>query len=116
MDLFAQLLTNGIIIGATYALIAIGLTLIFGMMRVVNFAHGEFYMLGAYVAVSAATEFNLGYFAALPIAVVLISIIGFCFRAGVPPSAAQCRYSEHCPGDHRPVDLLPEYCVGHLGA
>ena len=80
MDLFAQLLTNGIIIGATYALIAIGLTLIFGMMRVVNFAHGEFYMLGAYVAVSAATEFNLGYFAALPIAVVLISIVGYLFE------------------------------------
>lgn len=80
MDLFSQLLTNGIIIGATYALVAIGLTLIFGMMRIVNFAHGEFYMLGAYVAVSAATEFNLGYFMALPVAVVLISIVGFVFE------------------------------------
>ncbi len=80
MDLFVQLLTNGVIIGATYALIAIGLTLIFGMMRVVNFAHGEFYMLGAYVAVSAATALNLGYFFALPIAVVSISIVGFAFE------------------------------------
>lgn len=80
MDLFAQLLTNGIIIGATYALIAIGLTLIFGIMRVVNFAHGEFYMLGAYVAVSAATALNLGYFIALPIAVVVVSIVGFVFE------------------------------------
>lgn len=80
MDLFVQLLTNGIIIGATYALIAIGLTLIFGMMRVVNFAHGEFYMLGAYVAVSAATALNLGYFFALPIAIVSVSIVGFVFE------------------------------------
>lgn len=80
MDLFGQLLTNGVIIGATYALIAIGLTLIFGMMRVVNFAHGEFYMLGAYVAVSAATEYNLGYFAALPVAVVLIAAVGYVFE------------------------------------
>jgi branched-chain amino acid transport system permease protein len=80
MDLFAQLLTNGIIIGATYALIAIGLTLIFGMMRVVNFAHGEFYMLGAYVAMSAASGLNLGYFFSLPIAVVSVSIVGFAFE------------------------------------
>lgn len=80
MDLFAQLLTNGVIIGATYALVAIGLTLIFGMMRIVNFAHGEFYMLGAYVAVSAASDYHLGYFAALPIAVVVISALGYLFE------------------------------------
>jgi branched-chain amino acid transport system permease protein len=79
VDLFGQLLTNGIIIGATYALIAIGLTLIFGMMRVINFAHGEFYMLGAYVAMSAATELNLGYFVALPVAVVSIAVVGLVF-------------------------------------
>jgi branched-chain amino acid transport system permease protein len=80
VELFAQLLINGIVIGATYALVAIGLTLIFGMMRVVNFAHGEFYMLGAYVAISAATEYGLGYFAALPVAVVLIALVGFGFE------------------------------------
>jgi branched-chain amino acid transport system permease protein len=80
LDLFAQLLTNGVVIGATYALVAIGLTLIFGMMRVINFAHGEFYMLGAYVAISAATDYGLGYFFALPIAVILIAIIGFAFE------------------------------------
>ena len=50
------------------------------MMRVVNFAHGEFYMLGAYVAISAATEYGLGYFAALPVAVVLIALVGFGFE------------------------------------
>lgn len=80
MELFAQLLTNGIVIGATYALIAIGLTLIFGMMRVVNFAHGEFYMLGAYVALSAASTLHLGYFAALPIAVASVALVGFVFE------------------------------------
>ena len=80
MDLFAQLLANGVITGATYALIAIGLTLIFGMMRVVNFAHGEFYMLGAYVAMSAASTLGLGYFLALPIAVAAVAILGFIFE------------------------------------
>jgi branched-chain amino acid transport system permease protein len=81
VDLFAQLLANGVIIGATYALVAIGLTLIFGMMRVVNFAHGEFYMLGAYAAVSVASAFPLlGYFGAVPVAIVAISIIGLLFE------------------------------------
>lgn len=80
VDLFAQLLINGVITGATYALIAIGLTLIFGMMRVVNFAHGEFYMLGAYVAMSAASTFGLGYFLAIPVAIVVVAVLAAGFE------------------------------------
>ena len=48
--LIGQALTNGLIIGLLYLLTAIGFTLVFGVMRVVNFAHGEFYMLGAFLA------------------------------------------------------------------
>ncbi|MBV9066843.1 MAG: branched-chain amino acid ABC transporter permease [Methylobacteriaceae bacterium] len=80
MDLFAQLLLNGIVIGATYALIAVGLTLIFGMMRIVNFAHGEFYMLGAYFAVSAASGLHVGFFLALPLAVIGVTVVGWPFE------------------------------------
>lgn len=79
-DLLIQLVANGVIIGATYALIAIGLTLIFGMMRVVNFAHGEFYMLGAYIAVSATGDLGLSYFLSVPLAVVLIGVLGWAFE------------------------------------
>ena len=43
-----DLLVNGLIIGVFYALMAIGLSRIFGILKIVNFAHGEFYMLGAY--------------------------------------------------------------------
>ena len=46
--IFIQYVINGLIIGGAYALIGIGLTLILGIMKVVNFAHGEMYMLGAY--------------------------------------------------------------------
>ncbi|MEN3367550.1 MAG: branched-chain amino acid transport system permease protein, partial [Burkholderiales bacterium] len=46
MELFLQFLANGLVSGVFYALSALGLTLIFGLMRVVNFAHGEFYMIG----------------------------------------------------------------------
>ena len=45
-----QLLLNGIVIGVIYALVAMGLSLIFGVLEIVNFAHGEFYMLGAMLA------------------------------------------------------------------
>jgi len=50
---FLQHLVNGLVLGGTYALLGIGLTLIFGLMNVVNFAHGEFYTLGAYAAFAA---------------------------------------------------------------
>ena len=46
--LLAQAALNGLVIGAMYTLMAVGFTLVFGIMRVVNFAHGEFYMLGAF--------------------------------------------------------------------
>lgn len=47
--MFSQLLLNGIVLGSGYALISVGHTIIFGLMRVSNFAHGELYMLGAYL-------------------------------------------------------------------
>ena len=50
MDQLLQHLLNGLLLGATYSLLGIGLTLVFGLMSVVNFAHGEFYTLGAYAA------------------------------------------------------------------
>ena len=46
MDMLFQFIANGLVSGSFYALSALGLTLIFGLMRVVNFAHGELYMLG----------------------------------------------------------------------
>ncbi len=80
MMLFDQLIANGLVIGATYALIAIGLTLIFGMMRVVNFAHGEFYMLGGYVAVTLASALKLGFFIAVPLSMIIVAVVGLAFE------------------------------------
>ena len=56
-----QLLLNGLVVGVIYALIAMGLSLIFGVLEIVNFAHGEFYMLGAMAAYFATTNLGLGY-------------------------------------------------------
>ena len=59
MHVIPQLLVSTILLGGIYALIAVGLTLIFGVMRVVNFAHGEFLMLGMYLAFWAFTLLRL---------------------------------------------------------
>jgi branched-chain amino acid transport system permease protein len=59
-----QDLASGLIIGLAYALIAVGLSLIFGVLRIINFAHGEFYMLGGLLLYSL-TSYGFGYFPAL---------------------------------------------------
>ena len=56
---FAQLLLNGIVIGVIYALVAMGLSLIFGVLEIVNFAHGEFYMLAAMLAYFLTVQLGL---------------------------------------------------------
>ena len=70
MDQFLQHLANTIILGGTYALLGIGLTLIFGIMRVVNFTHGELYAFGAYTVFLIAAVLQLNFFLALLVAVV----------------------------------------------
>lgn len=71
-----DLLINGLIIGVFYALMAIGLSLIFGILKVVNFAHGEFYMVGAYAYTLAALALNLSPWFALPLAFVVGMVVG----------------------------------------
>lgn len=70
----------GISLGAQYALLALGFTLIFGILGVVNFAHGGFYVLGGYLAYSAVTYLGIVY----PLAVVLATLgtaaLGFLFE------------------------------------
>ena len=61
MVVFLQHVVNGLMIGGIYALMGIGLTLIFGVMNVVNFAHGEFYMLGAFVVYTVFTLSGVPY-------------------------------------------------------
>ena len=65
MEQLLQHLVNGLVLGGTYALLGIGLTLIFGLMSVVNFAHGEFYTLGAYAAFATLALAGLPFFVAL---------------------------------------------------
>jgi branched-chain amino acid transport system permease protein len=76
MDQFLQHLLNGVVLGGTYALLGIGLTLIFGIMRVVNFTHGELYAFGAYMAYLLAGLLKLDFFLAILFATLLGIALG----------------------------------------
>jgi branched-chain amino acid transport system permease protein len=73
--IFIQLF-NGLILGSIYVLLALGLTVIFGTLGVVNFAHGALYMLGAYAAYSIVTLLHLHFIIAILICPILVGIIG----------------------------------------
>jgi branched-chain amino acid transport system permease protein len=76
MMVFLQQLLNGLANGMGYVLIAVGLTLVFGVLRVVNFAHGEFFMLGAYVTYYGMTLAGMDYISALLVATVVVAGLG----------------------------------------
>jgi branched-chain amino acid transport system permease protein len=81
-----QHLLNGLLLGGTYALLGTGLTLIFGLMNVVNFAHGEFYTLGAYVTFAAVAVTGAGFVVAVLTAIVAGMLAGaVCERVLVRP-------------------------------
>jgi branched-chain amino acid transport system permease protein len=74
--ILVQVVIGGLLLGAVYALFSSGLTLIWGMMNVVNFAHGDFVMLGMYTAVVVWTALGGGPWASVPIAAILIATLG----------------------------------------
>jgi len=74
VDLLLQYVANGLVNGSNYVLVAVGLTLVFGILDVVNFAHGEFYMLGAYTGLILVTAFGWPIWAAMG-GVLLVAII-----------------------------------------
>ena len=79
MDLsfYIQLLLNGIVIGVIYALVAMGLSLIFGVLEIVNFAHGEFYMLGAMLAYFLSMNVGLGYWPTVLVVTAVAVALGY---------------------------------------
>ncbi|MGE0216390.1 branched-chain amino acid ABC transporter permease [Mycolicibacterium sp.] len=83
MSEFMQYVANGLVTGAIYALMALGLTIIFGHMGVVNFAHGALYAFGAYIGFSVASASGLGFFAALVTGAVAIAIFGAAVQLGL---------------------------------
>jgi len=74
--IFFQQLTNGISLGSLYALVAIGYTMVYGILRLINFAHGDLLMVAAYTAIYAVTMFTLPWYLSFPLAIALTGCIG----------------------------------------
>jgi len=78
-----QTLMYGLTIGVVYVLMALGFTLIFGILRIVNFAHGEFYMIGAFVVRELFAHAGLNYFASVVVAAVAVGLLGVAVERGL---------------------------------
>lgn len=74
--LFLQHLANGISLGSLYALIAIGYTMVYGILRLINFAHGDIVMLGSYFAFYGVAMFLLPWWISFPLAILLTALFG----------------------------------------
>jgi branched-chain amino acid transport system permease protein len=77
MDLIPQYLFNGLVVGSSYALIALGLTAVFGLMNLANFAHGQFYMLGGFVGFWLTRRAGLPFFLAVGVTTLAIGCAGY---------------------------------------
>jgi branched-chain amino acid transport system permease protein len=83
VEVVAQSLASGLLMGCVYALIAVGLTLIFGLMEIVNFAHGEFLMLAMFTAFWLSALFGLDPLISLPVCAALLFAVGVLTYKGI---------------------------------
>jgi branched-chain amino acid transport system permease protein len=83
VQLLYQVLASGILLGGLYALMALGLALVWGVLNIVNLSHGALIMLGAYVTYFLFTGAHVDPFAALPIAAALLFVLGYLIQRGI---------------------------------
>jgi len=76
LEIVAQAVINGLLIGGIYALVSIGVTLIFGVVKIVNFAQGEFVMIGMYITFFLATQFGMDPIVSLIVSMPVLFVIG----------------------------------------
>jgi branched-chain amino acid transport system permease protein len=76
LEILAQAVINGLLIGGIYALVSIGVTLIFGVVKIVNFAQGEFVMIGMYISFFLATQFGVDPVVSLVVSMPVLFVIG----------------------------------------
>jgi branched-chain amino acid transport system permease protein len=81
MEYFVQQLINGLTLGAIYALIAIGYTMVYGIIGMINFAHGEIYMIGAFISVITFTLLGMGGITWAPLSILIVLLVTMAFTA-----------------------------------
>src|ERR1700744_748530 len=80
MQLFWQDLVNGILAGGIFAVVALGFSLVWGIMNIINLAHGAFVMLGAYTAYVLFSTWHIDPFVSIPIAFIVLFVLGYCIQ------------------------------------
>ena len=81
MAYFIQQLVNGITLGSIYGLIAIGYTMVYGIIGMINFAHGEIYMIGAFLSILAFTMLGVTGVTWMPLALIMVLLVAFVFTS-----------------------------------
>lgn len=76
MELILQQLINGLFLGSIYALMALGYTMVYGIIKLINFAHGEIYMIGSFIGYYLINQLEMGFFPALILSMALSAIVG----------------------------------------
>ncbi len=76
MELLIQQIFNGLTIGSVYSLVALGLTLVYGILHIPNFAHGALYMVGGYVTLITMESFGIHYWVAIFVSIVVVGCLG----------------------------------------
>jgi branched-chain amino acid transport system permease protein len=82
-SIIVQVIVGGLLLGAVYALFSSGLTLIWGMMNIINFAHGDFVMFGMYIAFVIWTLFGVGPIIGAPVAMLILATLGIIVYFGL---------------------------------
>lgn len=113
---FFQQLVNGLTVGSTYALIAIGYTMVYGIIGMINFAHGEVYMIGSYVAFIAIAGLSMMGLDSVPLLMTAAFIASIVVTSSYGYSIERIAYrlARQQPSDpadfrHRHVDLPAEH-------
>ena len=83
METFLQLTASGIALGSVYAMVALGFVLVFKSTDVLNFAHGEFLMLGSFMALTLLVEWNLNIVLAIVAIALIVSVLGVALHYGI---------------------------------
>jgi branched-chain amino acid transport system permease protein len=76
MEVFIQQIVNGLFLGSVYALMALGYTMVYGIIKLINFAHGEIYMIGSFIGYFLINQFNMGFFPALVLSMAGSAVLG----------------------------------------
>jgi len=105
MEYFVQQLINGLTLGAIYALIAIGYTMVYGIIGMINFAHGEIYMIGAFLAVITFTGLGMIGFTWVPAAILVVLLVAMLFTAAYGWTVERIAYRP-LRGSHRLAPLI----------